>query len=89
MSDRTEDGRQLKLLVVINKYTREGLAIEVGRDFNSQQVNDVLCYLFAVQDRPTFVERSEPLKADVMLKPTLSSAGSGPPPSTAGGHCCP
>ena len=29
VSDRTEDGRQLKLLVVIDEYTRESLAIEV------------------------------------------------------------
>ena len=37
--DRTEDGRQLKLLAVIDEYTRECLAIEVsllhgpGRDW--------------------------------------------------------
>ena len=48
VSDRTEDSRQLKLLVVIDEYTRESLAIEVGRGFKSQQVVDVLRYLFAV-----------------------------------------
>ena len=31
VSERTEDGRQLRLLVVIDEYTRECLAIEVGR----------------------------------------------------------
>ena len=30
VTDRTEDGRQLRLLVVIDEYTRECLAIEVG-----------------------------------------------------------
>ena len=30
VADRTEDGRQVKLLVVIDEYTRECLAIEVG-----------------------------------------------------------
>jgi putative transposase len=55
VSDRTEDGRQLKLLVVIDEYTRESSAIEVGRGFKSQQVVDVLCYLFAVRGRPQFI----------------------------------
>ncbi|MDP6107094.1 MAG: IS3 family transposase, partial [Candidatus Brocadiia bacterium] len=31
LADRTEDGRQLKLLAVIDEYTRECLAIETGR----------------------------------------------------------
>ena len=36
--DRTEDGRQLKLLVVIDEFTRECLATEVGRTFTSRDV---------------------------------------------------
>ena len=55
MSDRLEDDRQLKLLVVIDEYTRESLAIEVGRGFKSQQVVDVLRQLFAVRERPEFI----------------------------------
>ena len=42
VADRTEDGRQVKLLVVIDEYTRECLAIEVGRSFTSREVIDVL-----------------------------------------------
>ena len=30
VTDRTEDGRQLKMLVVIDEFTRESLALEVG-----------------------------------------------------------
>jgi transposase InsO family protein len=52
VSDRTEDGRKLKLLVVIDEYTRECLAIEVGRSFTAQDVVGVLQYLFAVRGRP-------------------------------------
>lgn len=52
VSDRTEDGRQLKLLVVIDEYTRECLAIEVGRSFTARDVVGVLQYLFAVRGRP-------------------------------------
>ena len=43
--DRTEDGRQLKLLVVIDEFTRECLAIEVGRTFTSREVILTLEYL--------------------------------------------
>jgi putative transposase len=50
--DRTEDGRQLKLLVVIDEYTRECLALEVLRSFTAQDVVEVLQYLFAVRGRP-------------------------------------
>ena len=50
--DRTEDGRQLKCLVVIDEYTRECLAIEVARSFTAHDVVGVLQYLFAVRGRP-------------------------------------
>ena len=52
VSDRTEDGRQLKLLVVIDEYTRECLAIEVARSFTARDVVAVLQYLFAIRGRP-------------------------------------
>ena len=59
VADRTEDGRQVKLLVVIDEYTRECLAIEVGRSFTSREVIDVLQYLFAVRGTPDHI-RSRP-----------------------------
>ena len=52
VSERTEDGRQLRLLVVIDEYTRECLAIEVGRSFTARDVIDVLQYLFAIRGAP-------------------------------------
>jgi putative transposase len=55
--DRTEDGRQLKLLAVIDEYTRECLALEVSRSFTVENVVEVLQYLFAVHGRP------EPLRS--------------------------
>ncbi len=55
VSDRTEDGRQLKLLVVIDEYTRECLAIEVSRSFTAQDIVGVLQYLFAVRGRPEYI----------------------------------
>jgi transposase InsO family protein len=50
--DRTEDGRQLKLLAVIDEYTRECVALEVSRSFTAQNVVENLQYLFAVRGRP-------------------------------------
>ena len=59
LTDRTEDGRQLRLLAVIDEYTRECLAIEVGRSFTAQDVIGVLQYLFAVRGTPQHI-RSRP-----------------------------
>ena len=63
VTDRTEDGRQLRLLVVIDEYTRECLEIEVGRSFTAQDVMGVLQYLFAVRGTPEHI-RSDNLGND-------------------------
>lgn len=55
VADRTEDGRQLKLLVVIDEFTRECLAMEVGRSFTSREVILTLQYLFAVRGAPRHI----------------------------------
>ena len=55
VTDRTEDGRQLKLFAVIDEYTRECLAIEVARSFTAQDVVGVLQYLFAVRGTPQHI----------------------------------
>ncbi len=55
VSDRTEDGRQLRLLLVVDEYTRECLALEVARPFTSQDVLGVLQYLFVVRGRPAHI----------------------------------
>ena len=55
VTERTEDGRQLKLLVVLDEFTRECLAIEVARSFNANEVKLVLQYLFAVRGAPEHI----------------------------------
>ncbi len=55
VSERTEDGRQLKLLVVIDEFTRECLTIEVGRSFTARDVILALQYLFAVRGAPEHI----------------------------------
>jgi len=55
LTDRMEDGRRLKMLVVIDEFTRECLAIEVGRMFTARDVMLTLEYLFAVRGAPEHV----------------------------------
>jgi putative transposase len=50
--DRTEDGRALKWLSIVDEYTRECLALEVRRSFKSSDVIDVLRELFAIRGTP-------------------------------------
>jgi transposase InsO family protein len=47
--DRTRDGRPLKWLTLVDEYTRENLALEVGRSMRAEDVIDVLAELFAVR----------------------------------------
>jgi len=55
LTDRTEDGRQIKVLVVIDEFTRECLALEVGRTFTARDVRLTLQYLFAVRGTPEHI----------------------------------
>ena len=55
IEDRTEDGRKLKFLTVLDEYTRESLEIKVGRSIRAGDVMDVLESLFAVRGAPGFI----------------------------------
>jgi len=55
MGDQTEDGRKLKLLTVLDEFTRESPAIEVGRSMRAKDVIVVLEYLFMVRGAPKFI----------------------------------
>jgi putative transposase len=52
VSDQTADGRPLKLLTVLDEFTRESLAIEIGRSIKSKDVIGILYYLFMVRSIP-------------------------------------
>lgn len=52
VSDQTSDGRPLKLLTMLDEFTRESLAIEVSRSIKSKDVIEVLEYLFMVRGIP-------------------------------------
>jgi transposase InsO family protein len=53
--DRTEDGRALKWLSIVDEFTRECLALEVRRSFTSGDVIDVLRELFAIRGAPMHI----------------------------------
>ena len=53
--DQLVDGRVLKMLCVIDEYTRECLAIEVGASLRSQDVILVLSRLMRLYGKPAFI----------------------------------
>lgn len=53
--DRLADGRPLKLLCVVDEYTRECLAIEVAKSIRSQDVILVLSRLMRLYGKPRYI----------------------------------
>ena len=53
--DRTHDGRPLRMLTVVDEWTRECLAIDVARGLRSEQVLDRLAELFVRRGTPTCI----------------------------------
>jgi putative transposase len=55
VEDRTRDGRKLRMLNVVDEFTRECLAIRVGRKLGSTDVIDVLADLFIARGTPGYI----------------------------------
>jgi putative transposase len=55
MADRTSDGRALKLLTIIDEYSRECLAIDVSRHITSEEVLERLAQLFVERGIPRYL----------------------------------
>ena len=55
VADRTHDGRPLRMLTVIDEFSRECLAIEVARKLNSDDVLETLTRLFAEHGPPDYL----------------------------------
>ena len=53
--ERTQDGRPLKLLTVVDEYNRECLAIAVRRHRISREVQEVLSELFSIRGCPAHI----------------------------------
>ena len=53
--DRTHDGRAIRMLTIVDEYTRECLAIDVARRMNSQDVLYRLSELFVHRGSPAYI----------------------------------
>lgn len=50
--DRTDDGRQLKLLTLVDEFTRESLSVHVARRIKARDEIDHLARLFIERGAP-------------------------------------
>jgi putative transposase len=55
VEDRTRDGRKFRMLCVVDEFTREALAIRVGRKLGAADVIDVLADLFIARGTPVHI----------------------------------
>ena len=55
MTTRTEDGRPLRILTLIDEYTRECLTLKVTRRLRSQDILEQLGYLFIYRGLTGFI----------------------------------
>ncbi len=55
VADRTHDGRPLRMLTIIDEYTRECLAIEVQRSLGADEVMAKLEELFVLRGTPDYI----------------------------------
>jgi putative transposase len=59
VEDRTHDGRKFRMLVVVDEYSRECLAIAVARRLGSDDVLAVLAELFVERGRPEHIRSAK------------------------------
>ena len=52
---KTHDGRTIKMLTVLDEFSRESLAVKVSRKLNSIDVIEVLADLFLLKGVPAFI----------------------------------
>ena len=53
--DLTEDGRRLKMMPVVDEYSRECLSIDVERSITAEDVVETLASLFRQRGEPAFI----------------------------------
>ena len=53
--DATEDGRRLKMMPIVEEYSRECLALETERSITAEDVVETLARLFARRGAPSFI----------------------------------
>ena len=78
VSDRTEGGGRLRLLNVVDEFTRECLTIDIARRFQGRDVVRALAELFAIRGRPRYIRSDNgPEFASKAVRKWLKQAGVG------------
>ena len=74
--DRTHDGRVLKILTLIDEYTREALAIHVARRIRASDVIDILADVMVERGVPEYIRSDNgPEMVAKVLRNWLSRVG--------------
>ena len=55
MADRLSNGKPIRMLTVIDEFSRECLSIRMKHRLNSDDVLDVLSDLFITKDMPDYI----------------------------------
>jgi transposase InsO family protein len=59
VEDRTREGRKIRMLCVVDEFTREALAIRVARKLSSADVIDTLADLFIARGAPAHIRSDQ------------------------------
>jgi putative transposase len=72
LSERTSDGRPLRILTVLDEYTRECLTIQVARQMKAVDVIDQLTDLFVCRGTPEHIRSDNGSEFTHPIHPTLA-----------------
>ena len=76
VEDQTRDGRKFRTLNVVDEFTREALAIRVGRQLKATDVIDVLADLFITRGTPSYIRSDNgPEFAAIAVKGWITGVG--------------
>ncbi len=75
--DATEDGRRLKMLPIVDEFSRECLSVEVARHLTAQDVINTLDRLFKEHGAPRFLRSDNVLPTKASLPQRQSSPAPG------------
>jgi putative transposase len=76
--DATEDGKRLKVMPIVDEYSRECLALEVERSITAENVMEVLDRLFIERGEPVYIRSDNgPEFIAEVVKRWLAASGVG------------
>ena len=75
VEDRTHDGRKYRMLIIVDEFTHECLAIRIDRRLKSIDVIDVLSDLFILRGVPEHIRSDNVLRAELALESSHDISG--------------